>query len=392
MVRIKLGLPVDSTFLSEVIYEGIVFTLSTSSKTSFNEQQIELKNTFLEKAFRSLSREAYENIKIGLTGNDNLNTELFKKLSLRDVSSKKSIRDIVKTLCDNDNIKNLKVEKDEINLRCNINGRVILFDTDDKKEGLSFQLLKLDRYTGLTSTETEYTSKQLTSYFSKELILISLIGICSSYVSSVFIPSTKGVQSSHYFLFISPEEVLRILSKGDIEFVKKILKVKNKVREVIQEILKYTSLNEVLLLELTLNVELHRLMDEENLDKVSTTLFRVNPEGQTYKVYEAIPITIFKDTLFHEKVKDYFGERSEQLLESVEYFLSDSRVRYVLKSLKEKETNNIILAVQSLYRAIILGDMQGFFGFMREVWNAHEKVKDKANRSPYLFLLKKFPY
>lgn len=389
MVRIKLGLPVDSTFLSEVIYEGIVFTLSTSSKTSFNERQIELENTFLEKAFRSLSREAYENIKIGLTGNDNLNTELFKKLSLRDVSSKKSIRDIVKTLCDN--IENLKVEKDEINLRCNINGRVILFDTDDKKEGLSFQLLKLDRYTGLTSTETEYTSKQLTSYFSKELILISLIGICSSYVSPVFIPSTKGVQSSHYFLFISPEEVLRILSKGDIEFVKKILKVKNKVREVIQEILKYTSLNEVLLLELTLNLKLHELMNEENLDKVSTTLFRVNPEGQTYKVYEAIPITIFKDTLFHEKVKDYFGERSEQLLESVlEYFLSDNRVRHVLKSLKEKETNNIILAVQSLYRAIILGDMQGFFGFMREVCNAHEKVK--ANRNSYLFLLKKFPY
>lgn len=388
MVRIKLGLPVDSTFLSEVIYEGIVFTLSTSSKTSFNERQIELENTFLEKAFRSLSREAYENIKIGLTGNDNLNTELFKKLSLRDVSSKKSIRDIVKTLCDN--IENLKVEKDEINLRCNINGRVILFDTDDKKEGLSFQLLKLDRYTGLTSTETEYTSKQLTSYFSKELILISLIGICSSYVSPVFIPSTKGVQSSHYFLFISPEEVLRILSKGDIEFVKKILKVKNKVREVIQEILKYTSLNEVLLLELTLNLKLHELMNEENLDKVSTTLFRVNPEGQTYKVYEAIPITIFKDTLFHEKVKDYFGERSEQLLESVAYFLSDNRVRHVLKSLKEKETNNIILSVQSLYRAIILGDMQGFFGFMREVCNAHEKVK--ANRNSYLFLLKKFPY
>jgi len=389
MVKVKLTLPVDTTFLSETLYEGLLFAVANSNcVTKINAHEVEFDDTFLSNSFGKLKD--YVNVKITLTGNDSINVELFKKLGLPDLSNK-TINQMLEKIYGN--AESLKA-KPEIIIFNKINGKNVLYDVNDKKEGLSFQLLKLDRYTGFTSIETSYSSKQFTSYFSKELVLISLLGIYSSHIHTVYVPTTGGLQPTYYFIFFSPDETIRLFSEGDVGLVKKLFLIKDEVKDLFKKILGYSSLYEIMFLELILSVELHKQMEDNNLDKLSLILFRVNPEGQTYKVYEVLPIPLYKETLFHSKVRDFFGKNSEAFLESVSTFLNDKRVHSALSSLNKQkklpEADQILKAVQNLYKFIVLGDSIGFSGFIKSIWDAHEKCKDSKDSSPYLSLIKRF--
>jgi hypothetical protein len=393
MVKVKLGLPIDSTFLSEVIYEGLLYLVKNGYAKYFNYKEIEFKENFLSLAYEKL--ENYGNIKITLTGNDDVNTKLFRMFNLSTVNSRKILNDLFDKLHSYSNT--FYCVKNEINLAPKIKGKTILYDIEDKKEGISLQLLKIDRYTGISSLETNYVSQQLTSYFSKELILIALLGVYSSYVTTLFLPSEKGFQQIYYFLFFFPEETLGLLSKGNNGLFEAKFIMKEKMKKIINERIKSAYLNEVLLLDVILNLELYKFMKETNLDKISTMLVKLNPEGQTYKIYETLPITVFKEMVFHKKIEKYF-RRYEKFAEPVLNFLNDQNVKVALNSLttrsKMPEADNLLSAIINLYRFVILGDTQGLSEFIREAWNAYEKTKNQnpARALHYIELLKKFSY
>jgi hypothetical protein len=393
MVKVKLGLPIDSTFLSEVIYEGLLYLVKNGYAKYFNYKEIEFKEDFLSLAYKKL--ENYGNIKITLTGNDDVNTKLFRMFNLSTVNSRKILNDLFDKLHNYSNT--FYCVKNEINLAPKIKGKTILYDIEDKKEGISLQLLKIDRYTGISSLETNYVSQQLTSYFSKELILIALLGVYSSYVTTLFLPSEKGFQQIYYFLFFFPEETLGLLSKGNNGLFEAKFIMKEKMKKIINERIKSAYLNEVLLLDVILNLELYKFMKETNLDKISTMLVKLNPEGQTYKIYETLPITVFKEMVFHKKIEKYF-RRYEKFAEPVLNFLNDQNVKVALNSLttrsKMPEADNLLSAIINLYRFVILGDTQGLSEFIREAWNAYEKAKNQnpARALHYIELLKKFSY
>ena len=375
MVRINLGIPIDSTFLSSVIYDGILYSIAKSDKLiKFNIHEVEFEEGFIKELFKELKN--YESIKVRLTGR---NDKSIKKLN-QEINEKSPLGDAIKKLCEHS--ESLSV-KQKINLLLKLKGNSLLIDLEDKKEGITLQLLKIDRYTGLTSIETSYTFQQLTSYFSKEVTLISLLGIYSSYVHSLFIPSTSGkVQPYHYFLFFSPNETLELFSKSDPDYVRKLFKIKEEAKNALKEVIEYAPINEILLLELIFNVKLYKLMEDENLDKVSLMIIKLAQEGQTYKIYEEIPITIFRKMLFNEKVKEYF-KNYDKFLEGLSQLLLNENIRQALSSFhkgrKVDELDEVFSAIQNLYKFIIFGDLQGFSNFIRELWNAHEKVKDKTD-------------
>ncbi|MEM3517398.1 MAG: hypothetical protein QW647_06385 [Candidatus Bathyarchaeia archaeon] len=391
MVKVKLNLPINSTFLSEVIYEGLLYLIKNSDVKYFTHREIEFKENFLKIAYKELKD--YENIKIALTGNDYPNTKkLFEKLNLPNVTSK-NLNDLFNKLHENAN--EFIIEKHEINLIQKIKKNNVLYGIDNKAEGISLQLLKVDRYTGFTSIETEYITQQLPSYFSKELILIALLGIYSSYVTSISLISEKGFRQTHYFLFFSPEEILILLSKGDFNLLESKLILKEKMKEIVKERIKSAHLNEILLLDINLNLELHKNMEKENLDKLSTLLVKLNPEGQTYKIYEETPITIFRELVFHKKIKEYF-KNHEKFVEFISNFLNEKSVKAALSSFTSKsdmkETNDLLSGIINLYKFIVLGDTQSFSEFIRNIWNAYEKTKEEKRGIQYLNLLKSFSY
>ncbi len=235
-----------------------------------------------------------------MSGNDNINAKIFETFGIGGVKSRKTYYDLIALLKEHrDKIST----KDESEIHLNIKGKDVFMDINSKSDGIAApQLLKVDRYTGFSSLDTPYTSQQLTFYLSKEVALLALLGIYSSFVTNV----RQQQQSYYYFLFFSPEEVAGLLNSPSL--AEKFFLVKESVRESLRELLRRTTFNELLLIETTLNLELQRLMETENLDKISLTLFKIAHEGQTYKIYEQIPITVYRNPAFYETAKKYFRD------------------------------------------------------------------------------------
>ena len=389
MVKIKLNLPIDLTFLSEVIYEGILFSILKSSP-NFNFKEIIIEPDFLPKAYGELDEAKIDSIRIVMSGNDSINFKIFEKLNLMGIRSRKTYYDLIKVLKTHSSS---LTSKEEIDLGVKTTKRDVLIDIENKKEGLSApQLFKIDRYTGITSLDTEYTSQQLTFYFSKEVALIALLGVYSSFVTTI----KQQKQTYHYFLFFSPDEIVRMLSEGKEGLIEKYFLIKDKAAKELREIIGKSSLSELIITEIGLNVELQNMMVRENLDKMSLILFKIAPEGQTYKIYEQIPITIFRETIFYKISEKHFRDPMKLSERLSEVLSPDGIVLKTLSTLnrqnKAEEADNVLKAIQNLYKFIILGDLQGWFGFLRELWNAHEKRKDSKGRSKYLSLIMNFAY
>jgi hypothetical protein len=392
MVKIKINLPIDLTFLSGLLYEGLLYSIKNSQAKRVSTFEIDLPDDFLQKAYSSLSDENLEEVRLPLAGkNDNVSlNKLCKELNIS--IEKKSFRNLLI------GIKNQSTRlqvKTQVNLQLKSYGQDILLDLEGKKgNNFTFQIFKMDRYTGLSSLEKRYTSSQLTTRLSFEATIISLLGLASSYVS--------GYGNDHYFLFFSPDEVSFLLSHVDSSLINKYFRIKDSVNSSVKEYISSAVCSEVLLFELMLNTKLQELVLKEGLDKVSLILFRVAIEGQTYKVYEILPVTVYKNSVFSEKLETY-TRNPQKFIQYVEKILDPER-SVIIKALSSMsgegrlfvEANNVLLAVQSLYKFVTFGSIESLYISIRELLNAYEKTKNEPrskNRSKeYLELAKDFSY
>ncbi|RLE55166.1 MAG: hypothetical protein DRJ30_04220 [Candidatus Methanomethylicota archaeon] len=385
MVKLRIKLPADYTFLSELTYEGILYA-ALNSECNINIDEIIFKdNGFIGKLFSELDDAKINSIGVLMTGNDNINRKLFEKFNVANVASKKTYRDLI--FCLKKYHEKLKF-KNNVEIKLKKFKKFLLIDVASEKEGLQAALFKIDRYTGLSSLETDLITRQITLYFSKEIALLLLLGLYSSFITTV----VQQRERTYYFLLFSPEEIMRLLSEGNKSLMKKYFQVKCEVKNVLRQILKSYQSAELLLTELLVNTRIQDLIIRENLGKVSLALFRVAHEGQTYKIYEVIPISLYRESSFYRVASEYF-RNPMQLASQLSKVLSPSEA--ILKNLsnpKAEENSNLIRAVNGLYRFVILGNMQGWFDFLRELWNAHEKRKDKSGGSIYLKLLKMLSY
>ncbi|MEM0266206.1 MAG: hypothetical protein QXM23_02835 [Archaeoglobaceae archaeon] len=374
MPKVRLSLPVDSTFLSSVIYEGLLYLIPEHSKT-FSLRDIDFENGFLAKAFSQLEDGRIANVRIVMAGNDNINAKIFEKIGLA-LQSRKTFYDLLKMLKDNSNA--IKLTKN-IDIELKINKKDNLIDLNKKGDGISApQLLKIDRYTGFSSLETPYTSQQLTLYTSTEVALIALLGIYSAFVVS----TRQQQQNNYYFLFFSPDEVLKLLANGNKDLIKAYLQVKDKAREMLSEIIARHYSHELLIAEVALNLEIRDLLKKENLDKVSLMLFKISPEGQTYKIYEIVPLEFFSDTRL-DAISKYFRDQ-ERLIETLREVVSPRSILLeALASMNRQnryaEAENILVAIQGLYRFVVLGDAQGFQEFMQKLSEAVRKLENSED-------------
>ncbi len=373
MVKIALSLTRDLTLLSNLLYEGILFA-SQFSEVKFDGMHLEFPEDFAVRALRNLDEERIDSVRIVMAGNDNVNRKLFEAYGIDD-QSRKTYRDLLSKV--REYSEKFVIDGDAIELGVKFEKGKMLVGSQDLAAP---QLFKVDRYTGISSLETKFTSQQLTIYFSKEILLLALLGIYSSFVTSV-----RQQNQYYFFLTFSPEEIDEALDRiriGDREFVRRLFRTKDKVVELLSDVLSRTTMNEIILVEVYLNAEIKRLMERENLDKISTILFKVAPEGQTYKIYELIPITIYReDPRFYEIVRRYF-RNPEAFLENLLGILSpDSVIFDALKNFNRyDEAGNVVKAVHGLYRFVILVDAEGWYEFVREIDNACRKLEGSSKR------------
>ena len=378
-MRLELELPLDSTFLSGVIYEGILYILNYVSGSSFNLNKAELPDDFLCRAYGNMDNERIEDISIVLTGNDKID-KFLESLQIRERPSKKTYRELLKLL--KEQCKNISISRDKILVRAEMRGKNVFLDAPERSELAAPQLFKVDRYTGFSALEMKTTSEQLGLRASPEIILIGLLGIYSSHITTVRTPDS----TYHYFLFLSPDETASILASGDRTKLINVYSVKESLRELLSETLRGSVVSEVMILEAMLSTKIKSELVSMNLDKVDFNVFKVSPEGMTYKIYETVPISVYRDPLFYD-ILSKRGIKADKLCEKLYEVLSPGDV--IMDALRSFNTKNkyseadvVLRGVLSLYRFVSLADVHGLFEFLRSLEEAYTILKaDKRTQA-----------
>jgi hypothetical protein len=383
MVKIEINYPVDGTFLSSLLFEGLLYTMSKSD-CKINVNSVEFGDAkFISQIYAELDDQRIKNIKVPMVGNDNINKKLFEKFGFTGLASKKTYSDLLnklKSICEK-----ITITRD-LNISAKLKKDYILVDLDDKSEGIQAAIFKAERYIGISSTEAKLISKHLTQYFSKEVTLILLLGLYSSFIATV---AWQRQQRSSFFLTFSTEDIMKLLRGANREQIEIYFEIKDEAVSALRNIILKNPHNELLLTEMALNVQLQKLLREKSIDKISFTLFKVTLEGQIYKIYEQIPLTILSESPF-SKVASKFFKGSRDLINYLHWLFSSPN-SIILNSLADPNNpvySNMISAVNSMYRFVMLGDIQGWFEFIRELYNAHEKTKNEKGESEYIKIVK----
>jgi len=392
MVEISIEFPLNTSFLSETLYEGLLYLIYSSDVKEVVYGKIMLENA--EKSLKTLEDSRLKEIKIQLTTNDFLIkpskkrkppiNKFLETLSIKVVSKYVDYGSLLEILKENvDKI----VFKNRVDLTINMDNNMFI-DVKSKSEGIALpQIFKVDRYTGFSSIEKKLMSKQITAYISKEVLIILLLGLYSSYVER-FIPSLqigkrkKGIET-FFFLTLAPEEVLRALMSKNVEALRRHVRtlfiIKDLAKQAIGETVRRTSLNEALATELALNLKLREALKEHNLDKIALTLFKIAYERRTYKIYEQTPITIYRIPPYIHTLGKFFRDPDEFAGKIAEELTPRGAIMRALGNPEADEHEDIVEAAIGLYRFVVLGDAAGWYVFTRKLMDAHNKVKDRTN-------------
>jgi hypothetical protein len=385
MVKIKIEYPIDNTFFSSLLFEGLLYIISNNkSDCSFNINEIEFKDkNFISDIYSNLDDNRINDLRLRMVGNDNINRTIFEKFGLN-ITSKKIYSDLINVL--KKESKNFIIDRDSIVISLNLRKNEVLIDVKSKQEGVQAAIFKTERYMGITSTEMNLTNKQLTQYFSKEVALILLLGLYSSFITTIILQK----QPYYFFLVFSPEEFIELLSKGNKELIKKFFEIKSEMMQELKSIISKNPSNELILIELILNLKLQKLLRDYNIRKISFTLFKLALEGQIYKIYEQIPLTILSENPF-KKIISKISKKTDDLIHNL-YWLFTSPKSPVLTGLADNNYvaySNLMRALYGIYRFVTVGNAQGWFDFIRELHNAYEKEKDEDRKRQFLEIMKK---
>ncbi|GBC69906.1 hypothetical protein HRbin01_01611 [archaeon HR01] len=362
---INAYLPKDNSLANLLIYEGLIFLLSRTPHNIDSPSTITVNPEALREVYENLDNGRIEMVNIAMAGkNDTGPVQKFlRKLKIK-ATKKITMYNVLLELL-NKKASSLPT-LDTLQLTLSIRKKfVALGSFESKDDGFSIQLFKAERYTGLTSTELKFTTEQLTTYLSAELLLIGLLGIYSSFVARVFEKSQY-----YYFLFFDAGEINQILN--DPIDLATLLSLKNDVRDEIQRIVEKHYSEELLLTDLMVNVRLQRKLAQSNRSMISLHLVRVALEGQAYKVYQHLPLKIYRrgDNMAYEFLS--------RLLDP------DGPILERLRNRNNPEHSNLLQVVYGTYRYVTLDDEYGLYIALRELLNAAAKLDEKKKNESFL--------
>jgi len=397
MAFMKLSISPDTTFLNSLLFEGLLFIMRKGeNKIKFeNLNRISIANDTLVEIYSKLDDNVLNNLSINTVGKNDRPfwQNLFNSFNIiiKEDDKITSYNHILNKL--KSNSKNLIISRDS-EIGYNISGKNFIID---KGEITAPQLFKVERYTGITSLESDLSSEQITVRCSREVLLIALLGLYSSFIITTRILN----KTSYYFLFLTPEEFSNLIYEKNINLIDTIFRVKDKIKESLKDILDYAQLSpEALIIETLLNLSFIEALEKNNLDKVSLMLFRIDHEGQTYKIYEQIPIYIYRRYLAYEILDKYFSKKEEFCKEISEALnkngiIGKSLIRYI-RGGEAKEGPTLLRAIKFLYRFIVFADASGLFEFLRNLQDAVNILRTENKRlddmKRYLELITKIEY
>ncbi len=394
-VTIDLRLPLDGSLTRLLIYEGVLYTLRAASwhpEPPYQRYTLD-KNDLMKLLREDLEEARLNSLNIATVGkNDSQSIErLFDSLGVG-TKEKKITRfgDILRLIKET---RNLKISN-EIVISTSMKGKKLFIggktkeeegkgekkgkrkrERDDEKaeRGITFQIFKTERYTGFTSTEHPYTAEQITAYMSPEVALLALLGLYSSFVVTV--------ENIHYMLFFAPEEAGNMLS-GEKDIMTMFL-IKDDCRETLAEIIRRKYSEELIIVESLLNAKIQSLLSRHNVKSIMLTLLKLAREGQTYKIYQYLPLALY------QRAAPELWQGLSKILDPQGVILSR------LAKSDNVEHSHLVSMILGIYRYVVLGDRWGLYAALRELYDAYRKIgsderaKDATQR--YLRLLQSLP-
>lgn len=347
-LKVEIFSPPNASVLSSMLYEGLLFVKSICGDYVDLEC---LKELWDRK----------KDVNFDFVGND------VKYIGIRNF---------------NDFIKYMKtVTPQDLNIYVKVNpklrkvfvGTKSFIDEERKKGHYSFQIMKVDRYKGITSTELNVINEQITVWSDLNGVYLFFLGLLSAYVTAI---RGRGI-NNYYFLFFDVTELPVILQNPKNWMIIKD-NITNELREILNEM--KDAMDEIITLSVLLNSFAIKNIKEQNVKFVNLRLVKISNEGNTYKVYNDVPLSIFVDQRIYMDEKLFEG--LQRALKTLVYPAS----KFINGTDKKGDGYHAYMALKYLYSYIVTSNSEHLEKFYREI---HEAERMDSTKGYLLWALKK---
>jgi len=342
---LEIQTPPDGTLLSSMLYEGL---LRIKSKCMTQLTKECLKSGLLEIL-------GDKNIDFRFTGND-----------VKYVKFKRLDNDFIEFLFKNIETLDLRIRVELVREKSKMKVRVSSPSFSRSQKEYSFQIMKVDRYKGISSIELQTIDEEITTYADMNGLLMFFYGLASSYVTTV---RTED-NIDYYFLFFDIETLLRDVLRGDPD---KWLGIKDQVILAIRDVIRrFGEFNdEAITLVVLLNTYVLESLKKWYIQNTGFRLVKVRGEGQTYKIYVDAPISIYVEQRLYEDPK-LVNELSRVL-----NVLLEPASRFVRGRDEHGDGYHAFKAIRYLYDYVVSGSPVYLASMYREVREAHDIARSK---------------
>lgn len=344
-MKVEILTPPDSSILLSMLYEGLLLL-------KYGDQ-VDAEDVW------ELSGLNKKRIKFRFTSND-LKT-LSEKCNINPPKNFDEFRNFIKKVKLTDSVIKVKVEKGKGFLV----GTTSFLENANQKERYSFQIMKVDRYQGISSLELGLIDRQITCYADLSGVYLFFLGLSSAYITTV----SERKKDDYYFLFFD----ISTLNYG-LKNPASWMSIKNALSENLKKVLDKTKriVNELIVLSVLLNISVIKMLKEENIKMAGFRLIKISNEEKAYKVYEDIPLNIFATQKIYEE-KDLvltLQKTLEILIDPISKFLN---------GIDEKgDGYHAYMALRFLFNYVITGNLEYLTYFYRELHIADEIDPNKG--------------
>jgi len=341
--------PPDGTLLSSMLYEGLLRIKS--------------------KCMTQLTKECLKNGLLEILGDKNIDF-LFTGNDVKYIKFKRLDNDFIEFLFKNIETLDLRIRVKLAREKSKMKVRVSSPSFSRSQKEYSFQIMKVDRYKGISSIELQTIDEEITTYADMNGLLMFFYGLTSSYITTV---RTEG-NIDYYFLFFDIETLLKDVLRGNPT---SWLDIKDQVVLAIRDVIRrFGEFNdEAITLVVLLNTYVLESLKKLNVQNVGFRLVKVRREGKTYKVYVDIPIGVYI------KQKLYEDMELVNELNKVLSVLLEPAGRFVKGRDEYGDGYHAFKAIRYLYNYIASGSPAYLFNMYREVLEAYNSAN--SNRASY---------
>ncbi|MEM4761718.1 MAG: hypothetical protein QW230_01945 [Thermofilum sp.] len=186
-----------------------------------------------------------------------------------------------------------------------------LLDPDRvKREGVSLQVLKVERYQTLSSMELGTLSKQVTTYFDRYALFLFLLGLASTYVSRV--------QNDLLFIPFDVPTLAEVVWSGKPGAEQLWLSVREKARSRVRSSLSSLKAwsEEYVWLRVAFNREFIESAKSLEREVFGFRIVRLRREGNALKIYEDLPMQFLLSSKLY--ANPYLLDRIQDALDVLE--------------------------------------------------------------------------